>query len=73
MGDSSRQFITQYGSLPDEEIWSTEKYLRYMPTVFEKIREPFGADFDEKEAERYSYERRYHPVVRLEDGTLWNY
>jgi mannonate dehydratase len=32
-----------------------------------------GVDFDEKEAERYSYERRYHPVVRLEDGTLWNY
>ena len=44
-----------------------------MPTVFEKIRERFGADFDEKETERYSYERRYHPVVRLEDGTLWNY
>ncbi|MGI9261530.1 MAG: D-mannonate dehydratase ManD [Woeseiaceae bacterium] len=32
-----------------------------------------GVDFDEKEAERYSYERRYHPVVRLEDGTMWNY
>ena len=32
-----------------------------------------GVDFDEKEAERYSYERRYHPIVRLEDGTLWNY
>ena len=32
-----------------------------------------GVDFDEKEAERYSYERRYHPIVRLEDGTMWNY
>lgn len=32
-----------------------------------------GVDFDEKEAQRYSYERGYHPVVRLEDGTLWNY
>jgi mannonate dehydratase len=32
-----------------------------------------GVDFDEKEAERYSYEPGSHPVVRLEDGTLWNY
>jgi mannonate dehydratase len=32
-----------------------------------------GVDFDEKEAERYSYKRGYHPVVRLTDGTMWNY
>lgn len=32
-----------------------------------------GVDFDEKEAERYEYVKGYHPVVRLEDGTLWNY
>ena len=32
-----------------------------------------GVDFDEKEAGRYSYERGYHPIVRLEDGTMWNY
>ena len=32
-----------------------------------------GVDFDENEAERYSYERGYHPIVRLEDGTMWNY
>ena len=32
-----------------------------------------GVDFDEKEAKRYSYERGYHPIVRLEDGTLWDY
>lgn len=32
-----------------------------------------GVDFDEKEAQRYSYKRGYHPVVRLEDGTVWNY
>lgn len=32
-----------------------------------------GVDFDEREAARYSYERRYHPVVRLTDGTMWNY
>jgi mannonate dehydratase len=32
-----------------------------------------GVDFDEKEAERYSYNAGSHPIVRLEDGTLWNY
>lgn len=42
--DDSKHFITQFGLLPDEEIWDTEKYLRYMPTVFEKIRQRFGDD-----------------------------
>lgn len=32
-----------------------------------------GVDFDEREAARYSYEPGSHPVVRLEDGTMWNY
>ena len=32
-----------------------------------------GIDFDEHEAARYSYNPGSHPVVRLEDGTLWNY
>jgi mannonate dehydratase len=32
-----------------------------------------GVDFDEAEAARYSYQRGYHPVVRLSDGTMWNY
>jgi mannonate dehydratase len=32
-----------------------------------------GIDFDEKEAKKYSYSPGSHPVVRLEDGTLWNY
>ena len=41
-GETSGQFITQFGSLPDVEVWDTDKYLRYMPTVFEKIRERFG-------------------------------
>jgi len=43
-GDDREHYITQFGTLPDTEIWSTGKYLRYMPTVFEKIRERFGAD-----------------------------
>lgn len=32
-----------------------------------------GVDFDEAEAAQYSYSPGSHPVVRLEDGTLWNY
>ncbi len=32
-----------------------------------------GVDFDETEAARYSYIAGSHPVVRLEDGTLWDY
>lgn len=32
-----------------------------------------GVDFDENEAEKYSYKAGSHPVVRLEDGTMWNY
>ncbi len=32
-----------------------------------------GVDFDEREAQRYRYQPGSHPVVRLQDGTLWNY
>ena len=32
-----------------------------------------GVDFDEAEVARYEYSRGYHPVVRLTDGTMWNY
>ncbi len=32
-----------------------------------------GIDFDEAEAARYSYAPGSHPIVRLGDGTLWNY
>lgn len=32
-----------------------------------------GVDFDEKEAAKYSYKPGSHPIVRLQDGTLWDY
>lgn len=32
-----------------------------------------GVDFDENEAKRYSYVQGFHPVTRLQDGTVWNY
>lgn len=32
-----------------------------------------GVDFDEIEAEKYEYKAGSHPIVRLQDGTAWNY
>lgn len=32
-----------------------------------------GVDFDEGEAEKYEFTAGSHPIVRLQDGTLWNY
>lgn len=32
-----------------------------------------GVDFDETEAARYDYKPGSHPIVRLQDGTMWNY
>ncbi|EAR52559.1 mandelate racemase / muconate lactonizing enzyme family protein [Oceanicola granulosus HTCC2516] len=32
-----------------------------------------GVDFDEAEAARYEYRPGSHPVVRLTDGTMWDY
>ncbi|MGI9265176.1 MAG: D-mannonate dehydratase ManD [Gammaproteobacteria bacterium] len=78
-GESSKQFITQFASLPEEEIWSTEKYLRYMPTVFEKVRERFGADLKvlhdvhhrllPREAAAFGNEIEKYDLYWLEDPT----
>jgi len=32
-----------------------------------------GVDFDEHEATKYEYVPGSHPIVRLKDGTVWNY
>jgi len=32
-----------------------------------------GVDYHEQEASNYEYKRSYLPVIRLEDGTLWNW
>lgn len=40
-----KNFITNFsGSVPKEEIWDTELYMRYIPTVLEKLRDQFGFD-----------------------------
>ncbi|MEP2735927.1 MAG: D-mannonate dehydratase ManD [Erythrobacter sp.] len=43
-GGDTKHFITEYGKLPDQEIWDSEKYLRYMPSVFEAVRDRFGPE-----------------------------
>jgi mannonate dehydratase len=78
-GNNQEQFITQFGELPDTEIWSTEKYLRYMPTVFEKIRERFGAELKilhdvhhrllPREAAAFGKEVEKYDLYWLEDPT----
>ena len=42
--EDTKHFITKFSSLPDEEVWSTEKYLQYMPSVLEEIRNRFGPE-----------------------------
>lgn len=32
------------GSLPEENVWSTEKYMRHTPKLFEKVRNAVGDD-----------------------------
>jgi mannonate dehydratase len=32
--------------LPQETMWNTSKYLRFVPTLFEKLREKFGFDIE---------------------------
>ncbi|WP_285038616.1 D-mannonate dehydratase ManD [Plantibacter sp. lyk4-40-MEA-4] len=34
----------QRGGLPNEEDWDTRSYLRYLPTVFEAVRNEFGPE-----------------------------
>ena len=43
-GENAKHFITKFGSLPKEEIWDTDKYLNFMPGVFERVRDHFGPD-----------------------------
>ena len=75
----AKHFITEFGSLPKEEIWNSEKYLRYMPSVFEKIRERFGDDLHvlhdvhhrllPREAADFAKELEQYNLYWLEDPT----
>lgn len=41
--DDKRYEPAQKG-LPSEEVWSTEKYLNYVPKLFQRIRDQYGND-----------------------------
>lgn len=77
--DQAKHFITQYGVLPEEETWSTQKYLSYMPTVFERIRERFGPELKvlhdvhhrllPREAAAFAKEIEKYDLYWMEDPT----
>lgn len=78
-GGDSKHFIAEYGTLPDQEIWDSEKYLRYMPSVFEAVRERFGPDLKilhdvhhrlrPREAAAFGKEIEKYNLFWLEDPT----
>ena len=43
-GEDSKHFITQYGSLPKEEVWDSDKYLHFLPKMIEQLRVHFGEE-----------------------------
>ncbi len=78
-GDNPKHFITHFDSLPKEETWDTRKYLRFMPTVFEAIRDRFGPDLKvlhdvhhrllPREAAAFGKEVEQYDLYWLEDPT----
>ena len=78
-GEDSRHFLTHFDSLPKEEIWDSGKYLRYMPTVFERIRDRFGPELKllhdvhhrllPREAAAFGKEIEQYDLFWLEDPT----
>ncbi|MEP6342610.1 MAG: D-mannonate dehydratase ManD [Maricaulaceae bacterium] len=78
-GQHQKQFITDFSGLPKEEIWDSEKYLKFMPTAFEKIRERFGPDLKilhdvhhrlrPREAAAFAKEIEKYNLFWLEDPT----
>ena len=77
--DNPKHFITDFTGLPKEEIWDTEKYLQFMPSVFEKIRDRFGLDLKilhdvhhrlrPREAAAFGREVEKYNLFWLEDPT----
>lgn len=78
-GEDSKHFITDFTGLPKVEIWNSEKYLQFMPSVFEKIRDRFGPDLKilhdvhhrlrPREAAAFAKEVEKYNLFWLEDPT----
>ena len=78
--ESSKHFITDFtGKVPKEEIWDTQKYLRFMPDAIGKIRDRFGDDLAilhdvhhrllPREAAAFAKTLEPHNLYWLEDPT----
>ena len=77
--EDSKHYITDFSGLPKVEIWDSEKYLKFMPNVFEKIRERFGPDLKilhdvhhrlrPREAAAFAKEVEKYNLFWLEDPT----
>lgn len=44
--DKSATNTADLNNLPNEEVWSTSKYLRYVPQLFESLRDQLGWDVE---------------------------
>lgn len=77
---NTENYITNFaGSVPKEEIWDTDKYVRYMPAVFDRLREKFGFDLKllhdvhhrllPREAAAFAKEIEQYKLYWLEDPT----
>ena len=73
-------YITDFsGSVPKEEIWDSEKYMRYMPTAMDKLRDTFGFELKllhdvhhrllPREAAAFAREMEQYRLFWLEDPT----
>lgn len=73
-------YITDFsGDVPKEEIWDTEKYMRYMPGAIGSIRETFGDELKllhdvhhrllPREAAEFAKEVEQYKLYWLEDPT----
>ena len=77
---SNDNFITDFsGTVPKEEIWDSEKYMRYMPKVMDRLRDTFGFDLKllhdvhhrllPREAAEFAREMEQYRLFWLEDPT----
>ena len=79
-GRSTDNYITDFsGAVPKVEIWDSEKYMRYMPTVMDKLRDTFGFELKllhdvhhrllPREAAGFAREMEQYRLFWLEDPT----
>lgn len=56
-----------------EEVFPNSYHFNDGYVTLDENRYGLGVDIDEELAKKYPYERKYLPVNRLEDGSMWNW